>query len=402
MATLLRDYPLLSSAASSRANVHGDMDSASSASDVIVHSSYGCPFLEILTMAAGSAVLKHFQSLVSVNMVNFINQKFPPFYFESVFDMFGRGDSSWHRLVPWEATDGLLAILRGLFEILDKARTCYQVREHSVISMHYLRLLKAFLDNFDEALFVHGDSTSEIEHTDTCESSMRDSIDSSQVLDDDAFFEAPSDSLNESKDDRKRTPRYTVISPKNDIKPKPFSRKAFVASRSERIKAESELSEDRDYFEDDETVMTFGTYTSRMDSASVFPVISENESLINGDRDDLQELKSSTFEIQGEPEVGWGCGSGIPGQTTRRRSPEQIKNSTPFSFAARRAEDMASRVNSMAQMIIAPCIAPTMDEMFVGNVKKSPRSPKMRGASQTIVLNVRREANAIVVIYVFN
>jgi hypothetical protein len=347
-------------------------------------------------MAPGYAVKRHFLSLVHAHLVNLIHQKCPPYYFESVFDMFGRGDSSWHRLVPWERTDRLLAIIRGMFEILDKARTAHQEREHPMLSVHYLRLVKSFLDNFDEDLFAH--HSSEVQYSENGDNSTRDSIDSSHALNDDALDEAPSVSFHESND-RKRTPRYTVTSPRGDVQPKSFSRKAFVASRSEEIQAESDLGDDMDYFDDDETVMTLSTYTSRMDSGSVFPVIPEQESLSIRECDEIHHSKSSTLEIQEETSTGWGCGSGIPSQSTRRRSPLQIKSSTPFSFAAKRAEDMANRMNNVAQMMIAPCIAPPVDEMIAGGSKGGSlslgngavRNGKIRAASELIASNVRQK-----------
>lgn len=399
VATLLRDYPLISSSKSSGISEHSGMDTSNSANDVIVHSSSGLPFLDILASASGNAVKRHFLSLVHTHMINFVNQKCPPYYFESVFDMFGRGDSSWHRLVPWETTDRLLAIIRGLFEILDKARTSYQERDHLFLPMHYLRLVKSFLDNFDEVTFTHHDSI-EAQHSDICDNSTRDSIDSSNAHDDDDFVDAPLDSLKESKD-LKRLPRYTVASPRNNIQPKPFSRRAFVASRSEEIKAESELelNEDRDYFDDDETVMTLSTYTSRMDSGSVFSVIPETESISVRNHNELHQAHSSKSDIQEDTSTGWGCGSAIPTQRTRRRSPVQIKSSTPFSFAAKRAEDMANRVNIMAQMMIAPCIAPPVDEMITDGSLCEPittgngavRNGKNRASSEMIASNVRQK-----------
>ena len=402
IATLLRDYPLVSSSASSGASANSGIDSSHSGNDVIVHALSGFPFLDIFASASGHAVKRHFLSLVHAHLINLVNQKCPPYYFESVFDMFCRGDSSWHRLVPWETTDPLLAIFRGLFEIFDKARTSFQDREHPLLSMQYMRLVKSFLDNFDEVIFEHHDSV-EAQHSEICDNSIRDSVDSSNAHDDDDLYEAPLESLNQAKD-RKRSPRFTVISPRNDMQPKPFSRRAFVASRSDEIKAESELSEDRDYFDDDETVMTFSTYTSRMDSGSVFPVIPEKECLSVGDYDEVHQSNSLASEIQEETSLGWGCGSGIPTQQTRRRSPVQIKSSTPFFFAAKRAEDMANRMNSVAQMMIAPCIAPPVDEMIAGGSRRGPLPPgngtvrngKVRTSSEMITLNVRQETSTAI------
>ena len=78
--------------------------------------------------------------------------------------------------------------------------------------------------------------------------------------------------------------------------------------------------------------------------------------------------------IEEEISIGWTCGSGIASTSTPpKRSPTaQPKSSTPFSFASKRAEYMANRVNTMAQLVMAPCIAPSVDEMITGSNESDP------------------------------
>jgi hypothetical protein len=348
-----------------------DVDSSSSAGNVIVHAFLGSPFLDILAMASGQAVKRHFLCLITANML-LLNQCRPSFHFESMFDIFGRGDSEWHRLIASEKDVALLAIIRNMFEILDKTRTSYQERDCCILSLQYLRLVKSFLDTFDEHIFEHsrGTSDSKVRHSENGlsidERHFSESQDSSHVLNDDGFFDGPYSSLTESNDDQRRTARYTMTSPKNDIATKSFSRKAFVATRSEQLKAEAELNDDdayyaREYFEDDETVATFGTILSRANSRTVFPSILDSNSFSVGTQNEILQSKSSSTGIHDAIAMSWTCGSGIVGANTPQRSPTRTKISTPFSFSTKRAEDMANRVNSMARLVIAPCIAPSVD-----------------------------------------
>lgn len=376
VATLLRDYPIAQGAAVSEGAAGEDADSGSLNSDVIVHASSGLPFVDILAMASGQAVRRHFLSLMNANMLNLVNRDCPPFYFESLFDMFG-SDSAWHRLVAWEKTDQFLSIIRMLFDLLDKTRTSYQERDRSMVSLQYQRLVKSFLDTFDEPLFMchqSGTNVLDAENGDSVgERNFHDSLDSSYyVVNDSSYYDEPSSALGET-----RVPKYKFSSPRNNIiSPRSFSRSAFVATRSEQLKAEMELNDDemygRDYLDDDETVVTLGTITSRIDSGSVFPVIMETKSFTVG-QDGAIQTKSSTVGTQEETSSDWTCGSGIPSTPPRQNSPIKTRSSTPFSFASKRAEYMANRVNTMAQLVMAPCIAPSSDDMISDGVDVTPR-----------------------------
>jgi hypothetical protein len=144
----------------------------------------------------------------------------------------------------------------------------------------------------------------------------------------------------------------------------PFSRKAFVATSIEQMQAASEMYDNgNEYFEDDETVVTYATTTSRMtyatitsrrDHLSVPPVILESKSLLVA-RD--SSWKKGTSKLSDST-------SNVNYTTPSKRSPRNGSSfsSTPFSFASKRAEYMANRVNSMAQIVMAPCMAPHLSE----------------------------------------
>ena len=374
IATLLRDYQIAPNDV--KVGVGGDLASNSSLSDPIaVNSSSGFPSLDILTMAPGNSVRRHFLSLVSINMLNFVNQNCPTFYFEALFDLFG-SDSSWHRLVPWERMEPLIATVRSLFEILDKTRTSYQERDQSMLSLQYHRLIKSFLDSFDEPLFTHHETDAENDDSELSESlsekHFNDSLDSSYAFNDSIQYDEPS--LNKTRIDR-RKPKYQVTSPRNNINTRSFSRKAFVATRMDQMKAETEEDDDddiyrREYFDDDETVVTLGTVTSRLETGSVFPVILETKSFTDGFQDEIVPTKSSTDAIQEETLLSCGSNSIVDTNTAEKPS-RRSERSTPFSFASKRAEYMANRVNTMAQLVMAPCIAPSIDTTISGGMNGS-------------------------------
>lgn len=336
VATLLRDYPLLMSDSGSARPV---MDSLNASGDYIVDASSGSLFLNIIVMASGQEVKRYFVCLVTAIMHNLLGKNCPQ------FDL---GDH--HRLISRERAEALLAVIRSLFEILDKTRTSYQVRDP--MSVQYLRLVKSFLDTFDES---YGD-----QNPDDVLSFDEKHFNVSQLIshdyDDNALSVGPSTSLITSKQNKRRISKITVTSPKNDMSTKSFTRKAFVATRSEQLKAEVELYDNannvREYFDDDETVATFGTVVSR-------PVILQSKSF-SADTQDEMITKSSTFGTH--EETDWTCGSSNRNTLlSPKRSPTKRKSFSPFSFATRRAEDMANRVSSVAQLMMAQCIAPTYD-----------------------------------------
>ncbi|KAL3803405.1 LOW QUALITY PROTEIN: hypothetical protein HJC23_009369, partial [Cyclotella cryptica] len=366
VATILRDYPLSSFIADQSSKV------------VNVQQPSVSRFVEILSMASGQAIKRHFLSLLTVHMISLINQPCPMYYFESLFDMFG-SDTAWHRLVSWDTSDKLFSIIRSLFEILDKTRTCYAEKEKSVFPIKYQQLLKFFLDTFDEKIFsLKGDSSpaaKESEYTDSdVDGKLDDSFASNVSLKEGHYHDkitrttVPELQTNFSMNSRKshismyRSPRSRTLGP--PVFDAPFSRKAFVATRIEQMQAAAELYDDgNEYFEDDETVatcatttsrITYATITSRIDRVSVPPVILESKSSLAA-QDSSRKKDTSKFR---------DSTSNINYTTPSKRSPQNgnTSSSTPFSFASKRAEYMANRVNTMAQLVMAPCMAPNLSE----------------------------------------
>lgn len=364
VATILRDYPLSSFAAESKV--------------VTVQQPLVSHFVDVLSMASGQAIKRHFLSLMTVHMVSLLNQPCPMYYFESLFDMFG-SDTACHRLVSWETSDKLFSIIRSLFEILDKTKTCYSEKEKSIFPIKYQQLIKCFLDTFDEKIFsLKGYSHTVVKELEYMESgaevNLDDSFGSSVSLKERNNHEkatrssVPELQTNLSVNSRKssisiyRSPRRGSLGP--PVFEAPFSRKAFVATSIEQMQAAAEMYDNgNEYFEDDETVVTYtttlsrttyATITSRMDHVSVPPVILESKSLLAAPDSSWKKDTSKLTDSS----------SNVNYTTPSKRSPKNgtTFSSTPFSFASKRAEYMANRVNTMAQIVMAPCMAPHMSE----------------------------------------
>eukprot|EP00985_Skeletonema_marinoi_P013757 scaffold6868_cov120-Skeletonema_marinoi.AAC.2 len=327
--------------------------------NAVVHPTFGIPFVDILYMASANAIKRHFVSLMTVNMMNLVTQKCPSVYFEPLFDILGSNDA-WYRLSSWDATDIVLAIIRSLFEILDKARTSYQENYGLIVCPQYNRLLKSFVDTFDVPSF--DGQTDDTTDVDVDESVSEWHLDSSDAGDMNGGGN-PSVKYPENDSAAARSPsRYRIKSPRSEIKQAPFSRRAYVPTRTEQLKAEAEKYDDdiyaREFFDDDETVASFGTMTSR----TVFPLIVESKSILNDPINDLREEvevplhRSNSLLTQDDNRNGFECGN-VLGFETPTRS-KKTAAPTPFSFAGKRAEYVATRVNSVAQLVLAPCVAP--------------------------------------------
>ena len=325
--------------------------------NAVVHPTFGIPFVDILFMASGNAIKRHFVSLMTANMTNLVTQKSPSVYFEPLFDILG-SNAAWYRLSSWDTTDIVMAILRSLFEILDKTRTSYQENYGSVVCPQYTRLLKSFVDTFDEPSFDgQGDDTTDV---DVDESVLEWQLDYTDAGD---MNVGGNSSFTNSESDRGGVRSSNrVKSPRSEIKEAPFSRRAYVPTRTEQLKAEAEMYDDdiyaREFFDDDETVASFSTMTSR----TVFPMIVESKSILNDPINELREEvevpldRNNSFLTQDDDGNGFTCGK-VLGFDTPTRS-KKAAAPTPFSFAGKRAEYVATRVNSVAQLVLAPCVAP--------------------------------------------
>ena len=339
VATILRDFPL-----SSLAEDSSKLPSIS-------------PFVNILSMASGQSIKRHFLSLVTVQVLGLVNQSCPKFYYESLFDKFG-SDISWNRLVACNSIEQLASSVKCLFEVLEKTKTCFGEKDDSIIPIKFLQWIKSFVDSFDEKLFLlHGDAKGEsVNLSDAEQFELNDSLDPSGIYlkDSKQNSDIPELKTNLSMVSRNST-MSMIRSPRRGnrgsaVFEAPFSRKAFVATKAQQLHADAELLDYQgEYFDDDQTVATYVTTTSRMTFATITSrkeITSKSHTVLENRNSIAEDSTSNKFGFTTPP----------------RRSPSSDSASTPFSFAGKRAEYMANRVNTMAQLVMAPCIAPTLPD----------------------------------------
>jgi hypothetical protein len=279
--------------------------------------------------------------------------------------------------------DSLLASIRCLFEILDKTRTCFAERDQSVLPIKYLQWVKLLIDSFDEKLFLLRGNNAVIEGGFGCSEPLEAldgkldvSFDSLSFKEKAHYTESNSSSIPELKSNLSMISRSSTMSmirsPKKGISRSavfeaPFSRKAFVATRIEQMQADAELFDNgNEYFDDDQTVVTYATVTSRMTFATI-------SSRLDRDVSRPPAIPESKLSFAGQDKSST-AGSMFGFATPPRRSASNDSSSTPFSFASKRAEYMANRVNTMAQLVMAPCIAPSLNEVMPNGVVSRTRN----------------------------
>ena len=386
VATVLRDFPL-----SSLADESSKLPSLS-------------PFVNILSMASGQSVKRHFFSLMTIQMLGLVNQSCPKFYYESLSDMFG-SDTAWNRLVAWESIDSLAASVRCLFEILEKTKTCFGEKDDSIIPIKHQQWIKSFVDSFDEKLFLLRGEDMNISDADQFELDV--SFDSSSMHQKDVNHNSDIPELKTNLSMISRSSTMSMIrspkkgNPASAIFEAPFSRKAFVATKAQQLHADAELLDYQgEYFDDDQTVATYVTSTSRMTFATITS---------RGDNakkpSTILESKNS-FTTQHKSATGGSISNDFGFTTPPRRSASNDSSSTPFSFASKRAEYMANRVNTMAQLVMAPCIAPTLPDGIGKGTHLSDHSskgPTRHSVSYTIprCIVIYYDDNHNIVIYPF-
>lgn len=339
------------------------------------------PFVEMLNMASGQAIKRHFLSLMTLQLLCLSNQPCPLFYYESLFDMFG-SDAAWHRLVAWKSVDSLVACIRALFEILEKTKTCFLERDQSVAPAKFQQWIKSLIDSFDEKIYVVGDSPEGDENNiDEYDPSVEGDIsfELGYSLGGDSDKEANANSIPEIKPNLSMISRSSsmIRSPRKSIPSAvfeaPFSRKAFVATRFEQMQADAELLEDSggNYFDDDQTVVTFATTVSKMTFATLTSDV--NKAPVNPESKSSLAVDSSSKFSYGTP-------------PRRSLSNSNDFSSTPFSFASKRAEYMANRVNTMAQLVMAPCIAPSLPDGMSSDPNLKTKHASSNGNSKSVSL----------------
>jgi hypothetical protein len=288
-----------------------------------------------LSSASGSSVLCHFHALMYLHLWNLVNA----------------GDHSGTNSLPAFLTGNV----RSMFEVLSKTKSRLQSSASSGKAREATQaFLKKFMDAFDEACLSQSSRWSDQTGEVSIDSEFTD-----KELETSASQDEPSDAQDESPDHdggavriRKKSSSHSqsdmrVTRIRRALGPSdvPFSRVAYGATKTDRMRLEAELHYETDhhapFFDDDETVATAPSIYTKTD----VPNISMPRKVPNF-RDDASHnsiLKSSI------------AGTSTGGSARYRHS--SIGNT-----------EFASRVKTAAQVMLAPCVGPS----FLAG-KSSPR-----------------------------
>ena len=302
-----------------------------------------------LSSSSQSAALSHFYPLLHVHMWNLVNWSE------------GSGSS-----LP-------RATMRSLFELLNKVKCHLQPSAFTEPANEATRtFLKNSLDGFDECSLSN--STSKWSNMSADSSLEYTSVDVTNTSEDTGEtlgtndendggvvrFRRKSSSVSQAEVRVSRI--VSALVPTN----KSFSRVAYGATKTDRMRLEAELNSSNHvapFFDDDETVATFLSMHSdgRRNELSNAPmnsdltVASRDVSLLNEESEkSLLKSIAATRESMKAPRVD------IP-----------QKNSN---------EEFANRVRTVAQVMLAPCVGPSLSNILAG--KSSPRRSQV--AKQTL------------------
>ena len=319
-------------------------------------------FQNILSKASEQAITSHFLSLV------FLHFRYLASYSTMTFDH-ERNISRCH------AFKTLMETVRALFEVLRKTRKKFQLDKSSE-QLH--KFFKDFFDLFDDVHFsnklqehrLNTSSSSSFEYQyDAGESESKPSkyLDGSKQGDDNTLVEATRKraeiSIRLSRDGGKIRREPEMIS-----EMVPFTRKAYGASKIDIMKAEAELYESgqvlNELIDDDETVVTASTWQSHNraissgNSVSTFDRNHWAGETDRKERDVTSHSRDAAHYINDESE---------------HENEYIFSNDTPFE----KARSMAKRVNSVAQVFIAPCVAPNLAMPFNDSAIRTPVRKKL-------------------------
>ncbi len=238
--------------------------------------------------------------------------------------------------------------LRSFMKLVEKAKKKFMQLEHDYGTELFI---KTFLDMFDEGSFNDNIRKQNLSLTGPLNSISNLSLESDQEV------EPFDDNGSEQRPPNNEEEKYMKYNYVVDVKSLheryadnavPFSRKAYGVSKIDRMKAEAEMYEAgqnmmSELFDDDETVVTASTWQSNphvpMTTANSFPISrpSTVHSIFKGglsNDDDDTNIMNVTNEV------------------------EEVQFSSPYE----KARSMAIRVNRVAKIFTAPCIAPELNE----------------------------------------
>eukprot|EP00980_Cylindrotheca_fusiformis_P014005 scaffold3653_cov124-Cylindrotheca_fusiformis.AAC.8 len=282
------------------------------------------PFSGVFCAASGSTLAGHFQPLLLMHLSNLVNL---------------RNNKS---VSPSEQM--LMETVHSLLQVCTRIKTALSVSQADCGSDRFLAFMKSAVDLFDESCLHSSSTLPQVGEEDSGEEGQ---VDRSRSTPSVSTIATQDDIEDEDKFDggavRKRKNalgeleiRITRTFSARETAESPFSRVAYGASKTDRMRLEAELDNRTQYVDDDETVATVET---RMTEAR--------------EMFELTKKKMSIPKTKGQgtrsPDRKDSSGSG-GGESS---------NANDFSSYARSLGELgiAQRARSAAQIMLAPCVA---------------------------------------------
>ena len=342
VATVLRDFPAAKDCRYDDEDAVKSSTAVSSTGEGTVIDVVG-KFPSVLSAASEATVVAHFEMLIHLHIGNLVKPR----------------QTTSQQCRESDNVEFLMGVMKSLFEIFRKVKLKF--RSSTGSGRQQLRsFIKASLDLLDEGYFssISCPKGSEDESLEKADGLIALRIDPSDSQED-ATEEVDTPAANhEGAIRRKRNNRpgssqheQRVSRIVGALGPSsvPFSRIAYGASKLDRMRIEAELKNDGGdrfayFFDDDETVATAQTYATA------------TERRISGIRDDKavnQEDASSSNSIV---------------RSAVSSTPDAPRDDIRQGGGA----EFANRVKSVAQVMLAPCVGPSLSNILAGARSASP------------------------------
>lgn len=299
-------------------------------------------FPSLLATSSPSVVLAHFRPLMYMHLCNLVNQQDK-----------GRSDSR-------STIQFMIGSMLSLFETVRKVKAAFLLDPKRGVEYGPLQVVfKEFVDGFDEgylspasspsndAIIAPDESPSLHEHPPIDHSTSTDESVSVASHNEESVRMRGRKKLYKKYEDR--VAKIVAALGKSST---PFSRVAFGASKTDRMRLEAEIDDENHMFDDDETVMTAFTSPRGGDEPPVHAAPNREPKQLDSSLSDAMKSQLSSNSIL------HSGSSGIHG------GPDQDRISGGAEFAR--------RVRNAAETILAPCVGPSLSNMLASARGKNP------------------------------
>ena len=386
---------------------------------------------KVMKKISGQAVVTHFRALVCLHMQALLGRGCPEIPFKEarrVFQDAERDLSKVKHLPPLtNDMDFFMNVMRSLLVVISKSKSRFcgeqsrHIRQWNVLLLK--KFYKEFFDSFDESLFSTRAIAGALKEED--EKLLHAVETSNTSLDDDAMVDQTVDLVLDSLEDSliEKTVKAAVLSGfeqsrytkslgssnrRGDLyqqcKSEGLLRTAYGASKIDRMRVEAEMHnvEGRytELYDDDETVVTAATFMSRKSLGGrrmyeSAPSVTFDDAPSNSMMEDTPSGRGSDPKIADSIRQ-WGLAAeGVDGDgdifSTPTKGPSEAFNAAPFaSFAGEKAKSMAQRINTVAQVVMTPCMAPNLSSILAKKAGVSPPQRSMQGSDKQAVFDLAK------------